>query len=139
MLWLPSWLTTLILIVSPRLPVIGGLGHCPLMPTYGRVNPSGAALTHPMFQLYVMSFPTGIDGVHAREGVTVDCADVDVLEETVVDVLDVEVVRGDDVEEVLEVDEVDVVVFIVVDDTDDEVEDELEEELEELESTARLV
>lgn len=66
-----------------------------------------------MFQLYVMSFPTGMDGVHAREGVTVDCADVDVLEDNVVDVLDVEVVRGDDVEEMLEVDEVDVLVSVV--------------------------
>jgi hypothetical protein len=44
----------LILMVSPMFAVMAGKGHWPLMPTKARVYPSGAALTHPTFQLYVL-------------------------------------------------------------------------------------
>lgn len=47
----PSKLTALITIVSPMFATTGGKGQTPLMPTKGRVKPSGAALTQPMFQL----------------------------------------------------------------------------------------
>ena len=56
----PSPLYALILIVSPTLRPRAGHGHCPLMPTKGRSNPSGAALTHPIFQLKVLNFGLGI-------------------------------------------------------------------------------
>lgn len=44
----------LILRVSPMFALMAGKGHWPLMPTKARVYPSGAALTHPTFQLYVL-------------------------------------------------------------------------------------
>ena len=37
--------------VSPLLTLIVGLGHCPLIPTKGLANPSGAARTHPTLQV----------------------------------------------------------------------------------------
>lgn len=46
--------TRLILIVSPILAVIGGHGHCPLIPIIGRLNPSGDELTQPRFQFNVL-------------------------------------------------------------------------------------
>jgi hypothetical protein len=51
----------LILMVSPILAVIAGQGHWPLMPTKARVYPSGAALTHPTFQLYVLRSGLGFE------------------------------------------------------------------------------
>jgi len=70
-----------------------------------------------MFQFKVMSLPAGSDGVQARDGVTVDWADVDVLEVDVVDVEvpGVEVVRDDDdVEEIKVLNVLDPVVESVV-------------------------
>jgi hypothetical protein len=91
-----------------------------LMPMNGRVNPSGAAFTHPMFQLYVMRLPTGTDGVHGRDGVTVGWLDVDVLDIDIVevDVVDVDVVESDDVVDV-DVVELDDVVDVDVVEPDD--------------------
>jgi hypothetical protein len=40
---------------SPTVPVIGGQGQAPLIPTTGLENPSGAALTHVVAQLKVWS------------------------------------------------------------------------------------
>lgn len=51
----------LILMVSPMLAVRAGQGHWPLMPTKARVYPSGAALTHPTFQLYVLVIAFGFE------------------------------------------------------------------------------
>jgi hypothetical protein len=51
----------LILMVSPILAVMAGQGHWPLTPTKARVNPSGAALTHPTFQLYVLVIAFGFE------------------------------------------------------------------------------
>jgi hypothetical protein len=51
----------LMLMVSPILAVMVGQGHWPLMPTKARVYPSGAALTHPTFQVYVLRIGFGFE------------------------------------------------------------------------------
>lgn len=53
-LWLPSWLSTFTMTVSPFVAVIIGRGHCPFIPIVGRsCLPSGFALTQVMLKSYV--------------------------------------------------------------------------------------
>jgi len=50
-LWLPSWLSTFTIIVSPFVAFIIGSGHFPLIPIVGRSKiPSGFALTQVMLK-----------------------------------------------------------------------------------------
>jgi hypothetical protein len=102
--------------VSPLLTLIAGLGHCPLMPTKGLANPSGAARTQPTLQVNDLLAGFGVATGARAEGLehTTPVALV-----TELDV--VEVVAGAD-------DDVDAVVA-----AEDEVTDELEESLDEAE------
>lgn len=80
---LTKLLTTLILIVSPTLAMIGGHGHCPLIPTIGRLNPSGDELTQPIFQFSVLVI--GFGGFPALVGVALVDEEDRVVETEVVD------------------------------------------------------
>ena len=82
--------TTLIFTLSPMLTLKGGHGHCPLIPMNGRVNPSGAAFTHPTFQLKVFKLPAGAVFAGQADKDTVE------LEDDVVEVVEVEKVLGEE-------------------------------------------
>lgn len=105
--------TTLIFTLSPMLTLKGGHGHCPLIPTKGRANPSGAALTHPMFQLKVFKLPAGavFAGQGDRDTVeleddAVEVEEVLLEEDFVVKVVELEVLlEEDEVAKVVEVEE----------------------------------
>jgi len=80
----------LILIVSPMLALMAGQGHWPLMPTKARVYPSGAALTHPTFQLKVLITAFGFEVAVALALVVAVDLIVEQAENTdVLDVVDV--------------------------------------------------
>jgi hypothetical protein len=102
--------------VSPLLTLIVGLGHCPLMPTKGLANPSGAARTQPTLQVNDLLAGFGVATGARAEGLE-HTAPVALVTELDV----VEVVAGAD-------DDVDAVVAAA-----DEVTDELEESLDEAE------
>lgn len=92
--------------MSPMLAVMAGHGHWPLTPTNARVYPSGAALTHPIFQLYVLKIPAGFDVAVALvlpvALVVIDehAVKADVLE--IVDVISVVELKDDNVNTELE-------------------------------------
>lgn len=67
-LWFPSWFSTLTTTRSPTVAVMGGKGHCPLMPMVGRSStPSGFADTQVMLKSYVtVTAFTGEREPHSR-------------------------------------------------------------------------
>jgi hypothetical protein len=93
--------------------VIGGHGHCPLIPIIGRSNPSGDELTQPRFQFSVLVI--GFGTLVGIEGIAVDEED-EVDEDFFVDDDDEDVIDDDDDEDVIDDDNDE----DMVDDNDDD-------------------